>query len=85
MSHERLDRSLSQWLPAQLTLAALADRSNAALTRNFDTGVCTTAWAAEEFRRLQVPNLALVPLAVDTTAFRARTDQRADDGGGGGK
>jgi alpha-1,6-mannosyltransferase len=80
VSHERLDRWLGQWLPARLPLTALADRSNAALARDFDTVVCTTAWAAEEFRRLRVPNLALVPLAVDTAAFRARTHGRADDG-----
>ncbi len=73
VSHERLDRWLGQWLPARLPLTALADRSNAALAGDFDTVVCTTAWAAEEFRRLQVPNLALIPLAVDTAAFRART------------
>jgi alpha-1,6-mannosyltransferase len=78
VSHERLDRWLGQWLPARLPLAALADRSNAALAGDFDTVVCTTAWAGEEFRRLQVPNLALVPLAVDTTAFRARTGRCAE-------
>ncbi|HYY11740.1 MAG TPA: glycosyltransferase [Kineosporiaceae bacterium] len=78
VSHERLDRWLGQWLPARLPLAALADRSNAALAGDFHTVVCTTAWAAEEFRRLQVPNLALVPLAVDTAAFRARTGRRAE-------
>ncbi len=80
VSHERLDRWLGQWLPARLPLTVLADRSNAALARHFDTVVCTTDWAAEEFRRLQVPNLALVPLAVDTAAFRARTGRRVDDG-----
>ena len=78
VSHERLDRWLDQWLPGRLPLTALADRSNAALAGGFDTVVCTTAWAAEEFRRLQVPNLALVPLAVDTAAFRARTGRRAE-------
>ena len=78
VSHERLDRWLGQWLPAGLPLTALADRSNAALARDFDTVVCTTGWAAEEFRRLHVPNLALVPLAVDTAAFRARTGRRAE-------
>jgi alpha-1,6-mannosyltransferase len=80
VSHERLDRWLGQWLPARLPLVPLADHSNAALARDFGTVVCTTAWAAEEFRRLPVPNLALVPLAVDTAAFRARTEQRVDDG-----
>ncbi|SET26071.1 glycosyltransferase [Geodermatophilus poikilotrophus] len=78
VSHERLDRWLGQWLPARLPLTALADRSNAALAGDFDTVVCTTGWAAEEFRRLHVPNLAVFPLAVDTAAFRARTGRRAE-------
>jgi alpha-1,6-mannosyltransferase len=76
VSHERLDRWLGQWLPARPRMDALADRSNAALARDFDTVVCTTAWAAEEFRRLQVPRLAIVPLAVDTAAFRCRPGGR---------
>ena len=78
VSHERLDRWLGQWLPARLPLTPLADHSNAALARDFGTVVCTTAWAAEEFRRLSVPNLALVPLAVDTATFRVRTERRAE-------
>ena len=31
--------------------------------------VCTTAWAAAEFRRLGVPNLLQVPLGVDLACF----------------
>ena len=72
VSHERLDRWLGQWLPTGRWLAALADRSNAALARDFDTVVCTTEWAAEEFRRLRTPRLVIVPLAVDAAAFRHR-------------
>ena len=69
VSHERLDRWLGQWLPGRLPLERLADRSNATLARSFDTVVCTTEWAAEEFRRLDVPRLAVVPLGVDAETF----------------
>lgn len=76
VSHERLDRWLTQWLPPPLRLAALADRSNARLAAGFDAVVCTTPWAAEEFQRLGTPHLEVVPLAVDLTTFPARTGPR---------
>jgi alpha-1,6-mannosyltransferase len=72
VSHERLDCWLNQWLPARLPLASWADRSNAALARSFDTIVCTTRWAADEFRRVAASNLVIVPLGVDHEAFQAR-------------
>ena len=72
VSHERLDRLLAQWMPARLPLQAMADRSNEALARSFDTVVCTTSWAAEEFRRLGVEHLVTIPLGVDTRAFPCR-------------
>ncbi|MGY1744232.1 glycosyltransferase [Blastococcus sp. SYSU D00695] len=80
VSHERLDRWLAQW--TRLPLRAAADRSNAALARDFGTVVCTTEWAAEEFRRIGTRDLAVVPLGVDTAAFPARTGPRpgAPDG-----
>ena len=83
VSHERLDRWLDQWLPARSRLDVLADRSNAALARDFDTVVCTTEWAAEEFRRLHVPRLAVVPLAVDSAAFPCRPGPRGPAAGTG--
>jgi alpha-1,6-mannosyltransferase len=81
VSHERLDRWLNQWLPARLPLKSLADRSNSALARSFDTIVCTTDWAADEFRRLEAANLVIVPLGVDHEAFRPRFETTADPGG----
>ena len=69
VSHERLDRLLRQWLSPRLPLDVLADRSNSALAASYDTVVCTTAWAAEEFRRLRVPHLTTVPLGVDLEHF----------------
>jgi alpha-1,6-mannosyltransferase len=72
VSHERLDRWLQQWLPGLLPLRRFADRTNATLMSTFDTVVCTTAWAGEEFTRLGARNLRLVPLGVDLAGFRPR-------------
>jgi alpha-1,6-mannosyltransferase len=47
----------------------LADACNARTARSYDTVVCTTSWAAEEFRRIGAPNLVQVPLGVDLTTF----------------
>ncbi len=74
VSHERLDRWLSQWLPARLPLESMADRSNAALAAQYDTIVCTTSWAAEEFRRLGCGRVVTIPLAVDRAQFPPRLD-----------
>ncbi len=70
VSHERLDRLLAQWLPPKLVTGRLPDRSNAALAAGFDTVVCTTAWAAEEFARLPAGNVRQIPLGVDLARFR---------------
>jgi alpha-1,6-mannosyltransferase len=72
VSHERLDRWLRQWLSPRLPLESLADKSNRSLARSFDTVVCTTSWAGEEFRRLGVDNLVTVPLGVDHRQFVPR-------------
>ncbi len=69
ISHERLDRLLEQWLPGWLPLRAAADRSNAGLASSYDTVLCTTGWAAEEFDRIGAPNLVRVPLGVDLDSF----------------
>ena len=81
VSHERLDRVVRQWLPAParcvVPVERLADRSNTALASSFDTVLCTTAWASEEFERLDVRNLVRVPLGVDLDGFHpARRDDR---------
>ncbi|GAA0796876.1 glycosyltransferase [Spirilliplanes yamanashiensis] len=47
----------------------LADSLNRRTAEQYDRIVCTTAWAAAEFRRLGVPNLVEVPLGVDLDAF----------------
>lgn len=76
ISHERLDRLAAQWLPDVPAVRRLADRSNAALAAGFDSVVCTTEWAAAEFRRLSVPNLRVVPLGVDVGHFQPGVDER---------
>jgi alpha-1,6-mannosyltransferase len=74
VSHERLDRWLRQWLSPRLPLESLADKSNRSLARSFDTVLCTTSWAGEEFRRLGVDNLVTVPLGVDHQQFVPRLE-----------
>ena len=72
VSHERLDRWLEQWLSPRLPLTTLANRSNRGLAAAFDTVVCTTEWAAQEFTRLGIDNLRTIPLGVDLKLFGPR-------------
>ena len=67
VSHESLAGLLGVWgMPKR---DALADRLNMRTAETFDQIVCTTAFAAAEFRRLGVPNLIEVPLGVDLDEF----------------
>jgi len=67
VSHETLAGLLGVWgMPKR---DHLADRLNLRTAEHFDTIVCTTAFAAGEFRRLGVPNLVEVPLGVDLDEF----------------
>ncbi|MQA34486.1 glycosyltransferase [Modestobacter roseus] len=74
VSHERLDRWVRQF--TRLPGTAVADRVNAGLVADFDTVVCTTEWAAAEFRRIGAEHLVVVPLGVDAGTFAARTGER---------
>jgi alpha-1,6-mannosyltransferase len=47
----------------------LADRLNAASVRAYDTILCTTDWAARDFRRLGASNVSRVSLGVDLETF----------------
>jgi alpha-1,6-mannosyltransferase len=47
----------------------VADRINARTVRRYDTVVCTTAWASEEFDRFGAANIRRVPLGVDLDLF----------------
>ena len=86
VSHERLDRLVEQWTHRPLPSRLMADASNRRLSADFDAVVCTTEWAAVEFRRLSVPNLRLVPLGVDHVRFTPHAapsegDRRRTDSG----
>jgi alpha-1,6-mannosyltransferase len=63
VSHE----SLRALLPAWLGFAA--DRLNRRTASSYDRVVCTTSWAAAEFRRIGAANVAQVPLGVDLSTF----------------
>lgn len=69
ISHERLDRMIELGAPPRVATWA-ADVANLGTARSYDTVVCTTAFAGEEFARVQAPNVETVPLGVDLATFR---------------
>ncbi|OBA82447.1 alpha-(1-2)-phosphatidylinositol mannosyltransferase [Mycobacterium sp. 1164966.3] len=71
ISHERLDRLVGQALPHRVTRKC-ADIANARTAADYDTVVCTTGFAREEFDRISVTNVATVPLGVDLQTFHPR-------------
>ncbi|WP_455430024.1 glycosyltransferase [Micromonospora globbae] len=75
VSHESLTGLLGQWGVPDRWGRPLADGLNRRTAGAYDRVVCTTRWAAEEFTRIGVANLDLVPLGVDLDTFRP---ERAD-------
>ncbi|WP_328953570.1 glycosyltransferase [Kitasatospora purpeofusca] len=74
VSHESAVGLLRTWgLPGPVAGAA-ANRLNRRTARSYDTVICTTDWAAAEFRRLGVRNLARAPLGVDLATLRPPDD-----------
>jgi alpha-1,6-mannosyltransferase len=69
VSHENLGALVDMFVPRGLPRRTITDRLNAATARAYDQIVCTTAFAAEEFRRLGAANVARVPLGVDLDRF----------------
>ena len=71
-AHERADgvlrANMPAWLAHVLPVTRLADWHNTGTHRRFSTVVCTTDFAAAEFRRAGLET-ALVPLGVDLEAF----------------
>ena len=63
ISHERLDRLVGQILPPRLA-RSIADAANRRTAASYDAVVCTTAFAREEFERIQASNVLTVPLGV---------------------
>lgn len=87
VSHERLDQLLALWLPGSASAPRLARAWNRRLAASFDTVVCSTRWAAEEFEGLGTAAVARVPLGVDLAAFAPdhaspRLRRRLAPGGG---
>lgn len=76
IAHERLDRLLGQVLPRSMA-QSLADVANRATARAYDTVVCTTAFAGEEFDRIGASNLCRVPLGVDLEVFHPKRHDEA--------
>jgi alpha-1,6-mannosyltransferase len=68
ISHERLDRLAGQILPGP-TARSLADFANGRTAADYDTVVCTTGFAREEFDRIGATNVVTVPLGVDLKTF----------------
>jgi alpha-1,6-mannosyltransferase len=71
ISHERLDRLVGQVLPGRIA-RAVADVANRHTASNYDTVVCTTAFARREFDRIDATNVVTVPLGVDLDQFHPR-------------
>jgi len=71
ISHERLDRLIAQILPGPLARRA-ADFANRRTAADYDTVLCTTDFAREEFERIGAANLLTVPLGVDLETFHPR-------------
>ena len=71
ISHERLDRLVGQVLPRR-SAEKFADFANRRTAANYDTVVCTTAFAREEFDRIGATNTVTVLLGVDLQTFHPR-------------
>ena len=68
ISHERLDRLTGLILPGPLA-RRIADIANARTAASYDTVLCTTGFAREEFDRIGAINAVTVPLGVDLDTF----------------
>ncbi|EHB47706.1 glycosyl transferase group 1 [Mycolicibacterium rhodesiae JS60] len=68
ISHERLDRLTGQIMPKRLA-RRIADIANRRTAANYDTVLCTTSFAREEFDRIGAANVMTVPLGVDLDTF----------------
>jgi alpha-1,6-mannosyltransferase len=69
ISHERLDRLLEQFLLPPSWARGVADVANRRMASYYDTVVCTTEFAREEFDRIGAANVRRVPLGVDLATF----------------
>ncbi len=65
VSHESATGLLRTWGLPGAPARALADRLNSRTAQGYDTVVCTTDWAAAEFRRIGAGQVVRAPLGVD--------------------
>ena len=72
VSHDSVAALAAMFAPPGLRTDWLADLANVDTAASYDVVVCTTAWAAAEFRRLDAGNLVQVPLGVDLARFHPR-------------
>jgi alpha-1,6-mannosyltransferase len=77
ISHERLDRLLEQFLLPPRLARGGADWANARMAASYDTVVCTTEFARQEFDRIGARNVARVPLGVDLRTFTPTRHDRS--------
>jgi alpha-1,6-mannosyltransferase len=68
-SHERIDAILAPRLPPGVPLRTVAKRWNGHLLRHYDSVVCSSAFAAEEYTALGAASVVRVPLGVDLKLF----------------
>jgi alpha-1,6-mannosyltransferase len=76
VSHDSLAGLMRMFRLPGVPEQRLADALNRSTAEHYDIVVCTTGWAAAEFRRLHARNLVQVPLGVDLAFFNpARHDE----------
>lgn len=68
-AHERIDGVVRAFLPGPWPVRWMADRWNRTTAPRFDRVVCTTEFAAGEFRRIGWTRVDHVPLGVDLELF----------------
>ncbi|MEI6649447.1 MAG: glycosyltransferase [Actinomycetes bacterium] len=68
-SHETLTGLANKYFPSLPARGAVVNWHNRRFARNFDAIITTTAFAAQEFRSLELDNLVQVPLGVDLENF----------------
>ena len=72
VSHESATALLKLIRVSPALSRAVADWLNRRTARDYQRVICTTGWAAAEFRRIGVTNLVQVPLGVDLATFSPR-------------
>ncbi|WP_371477666.1 glycosyltransferase [Kitasatospora sp. NBC_00315] len=69
VSHESATGLLGAWGLPGAAARVLGDRINSRTAQAYDTVVCTTEWAAAEFRRIGAEHVVRAPLGVDLEAL----------------